>query len=310
MCLKVLELFGGIGACTAALKRIGIPFEVVDYVEIDEEAVQSYNAINDTNFAPQDITKYDKKINVDLIMHGSPCQDFSNNGLNRGGDKGSGTRSSLMYETLRIVESLCPKYVVWENVPNILSTKHKHNFDAYCNEMSRLGYVNHYKILNLKDYGIPQNRKRIFCVSIRNDVYNGFTFPAPIKCDKTYRDYLQDDIDADTLTKIILTPNDLKKVKDFGAPYAFGGFIIKKDYYNTISASYGKISGNSGKIKYGDKYRILTTLEAWRLMGFLDEEHNKAKKVVNDKALYKQAGNSIGVNVLAYVFNELFREER
>ena len=71
--LKVLELFGGIGACSKALERIGIDFEVVDYVEIDKYAVKSYNAINNTNFEPQDIMNYDKDIEVDLIMHGSPC---------------------------------------------------------------------------------------------------------------------------------------------------------------------------------------------------------------------------------------------
>ena len=110
--IKVLELFGGIGACTKALERLGIEHEVADYVEIDKYAVKSFNAIHGTNFEPQDITKWDKNIDVDLIMHGSPCQDFSVAGKQAGGDKDSGTRSSLMYETLRIVEKLKPKYVM------------------------------------------------------------------------------------------------------------------------------------------------------------------------------------------------------
>lgn len=83
--IKLLELFGGIGACSEALKRLEIPFEVVDYVEIDKYATKSYNAINGTNFEPQDIKDWDKDIDVDLIMHGSPCQDFSLAGLNHGG---------------------------------------------------------------------------------------------------------------------------------------------------------------------------------------------------------------------------------
>ena len=70
--VKVLELFGGIGACTQAFKRVGIPFEVVDYVEIDKYACKSYNAINGTDFKPQDICEWDKDIKVDFIMHGSP----------------------------------------------------------------------------------------------------------------------------------------------------------------------------------------------------------------------------------------------
>lgn len=110
--VRVLELFGGIGACTNALKRLRISVEVVDYVEIDKFAVKSFNAIHGTNFEPQDICEWDKDISVDLIMHGSPCQDFSIAGRQAGGDANSGTRSSLMYETLRIVEKLKPKYVI------------------------------------------------------------------------------------------------------------------------------------------------------------------------------------------------------
>ena len=75
--LRVVELFGGIGACTAALNRLGIEHEVVDYVEIDKYACASYNVINGTHFEPQDICTWDKDIDCDLIMHGSPCQDFS-----------------------------------------------------------------------------------------------------------------------------------------------------------------------------------------------------------------------------------------
>lgn len=134
--LKLLELFGGIGACTAAMKRLGIDFEVVDYVEIDKYAVASYNAMNGTNFEPQDITSWDKNIEADIIIHGSPCQDFSLLGKQAGGDEGSGTRSSLMYETIRIVNKLKPKYVIWENVRNIISERHIHNFNKYVDIMN------------------------------------------------------------------------------------------------------------------------------------------------------------------------------
>lgn len=168
--LKVLELFAGIGACSSALTRLGIEHEIVDAVEIDKFAIKSFNAIHRTNFEPQDITKWDKDIKVDLIMHGSPCQDFSTAGKQAGGDKDSGTRSSLMYETLRIVNKLKPNYVVWENVKNLLSPKHKHNFDNYLKAMQDIGYTNYYKVLNAKDYGVPQNRERIFTVSILNKI--------------------------------------------------------------------------------------------------------------------------------------------
>ena len=173
--INILELFGGIGALTKAFKRLGIPHKVIDYVEIDKYAVASYNAMNGTNFEPQDICKWDKDIEVDLIMHGSPCQDFSLAGKQAGGDKNSGTRSSLMYETIRIVEKLKPKYVIWENVKNLLSKKHRHNFDAYLETMEQLGYTSYYQVLNAKDYGIPQNRERVFTVSILGN--ENYEFP-------------------------------------------------------------------------------------------------------------------------------------
>lgn len=193
--IKLLELFGGIGACTATLKRLGIDFEVADYVEIDKYAVASYNAINKTNFEPQDITKWDKDIEVDLIMSGSPCQDFSLAGLGKGGDKGSGTRSSLMYENIRIIEKLKPKYVIWENVKNLLSKKHIHNFNAYLEAMEELGYYSYYQVLNAKDYGIPQNRERVFTISIRKDINKLFTFPPKQELKLKLKDLLEDEVD-------------------------------------------------------------------------------------------------------------------
>ena len=201
--LKVLELFAGIGACSKALTNLGVPHEIVDAVEIDKYAVQSFNAIHGTNFEPQDITKWDKDIECDLIMHGSPCQDFSVAGKQAGGDKDSGTRSSLMYETLRIVEKLKPKYVIWENVKNLLSKNHRHNFDAYIDAMADLGYVSKYQVLNAKDYGVPQNRERVFTISCRhngdthmaNAFLTYFNFPQPIPLDKRLKDVLEDEVD-------------------------------------------------------------------------------------------------------------------
>ena len=158
--IKVLELCAGIGACSKELEKLGIEHEIVDAVEIDKYAIAAFNVIHGTNFEPQDITKWDKDIVCDLIMHGSPCQDFSVAGKQAGGDKGSGTRSSLMYETLRIVEKLKPKYVIWENVKNLLSEKHRPNFEAYQRAMADMGYRNYVQVLNAKNYGIPQNRER------------------------------------------------------------------------------------------------------------------------------------------------------
>ena len=191
--IKVLELFAGIGACSKALERLGIEHEIVDAVEIDKYAIASFNAIHGTNFEPQDITTWDKDIDCDLIMHGSPCQDFSVAGKGAGGDEGSGTRSSLLYETLRIVDKLRPKYVIWENVKNLLSAKHRHNWETYAQRMEEMGYKNYCQVLNAKDYGVPQNRERVFTVSILGD--GDFKFPPKRPLTKRLKDVLETDVD-------------------------------------------------------------------------------------------------------------------
>lgn len=101
-----------------------------------------------------------------------------------------------MYETIRIVGKLRPKYVVWENVKNLLSVKHKHNFDDYLNTMKSLGYTSYYQILNAKDYGVPQNRERVFTISIRKDIDKGFEFPPKQELKIRLKDILENEVDG------------------------------------------------------------------------------------------------------------------
>ena len=195
--IRVLELFAGIGACSKALTNLGIEHEIVDAVEIDKYAIKSFNAIHGTDFEPQDITKWNKDIKADLVMHGSPCQDFSVAGRQAGGDEGSGTRSSLLYETLRIVEKAQPDIVIWENVKNLLSKRHKHNHEAYIQRMSDMGYDSATQILNAKDYGIPQNRERVFTLSIKrgSKLVKSYTRPEPRPLELKLKDILEDDVE-------------------------------------------------------------------------------------------------------------------
>lgn len=269
--IKVLELFGGIGACTKALKRLNIEYEVVDYVEIDKYAVASYNAINNTQFEPQDICSWDKDINVDLIMHGSPCQDFSLAGSQAGGDKGSGTRSSLMYETIRIVEKLKPKYVIWENVKNLLSKKHRHNFDAYLETMEHLGYMNYYQVLNAKDYGIPQNRERVFTVSILGG--GEYKFPKKQELTRIPLDYIESNVDK----KYDLTEKNIKHYQR-----EFGSKGKELDLYNpipTLTASMGTGGGNVPYFQFPPKQELKL-----RLKDMLEDEVDE-KYYLSDKMI-------------------------
>ena len=343
--LKILELFGGIGACSKALERLNIEHEVVDYVEIDKYAVKSYNAIYGTNYEPQDITEWNKNLDVDLIFHGSPCQDFSLAGKQAGGDLGSGTRSSLLYETVRIVSKLKPKYVIWENVKNVLSQKHRHNFDNYLKEMEELGYINYYQVLNAKDYGIPQNRERVFTISVRNDIDKGYTFPEPQELRLKLKDMLENNVDE----KYYLSDKQIERIhtttynvgrtriqekewrdtlcaRDWKDPKCVQ--VAKLPYFNyesdgrvySVSGLHPclrskepnqKIDENDGILNKKDyKIRKLTPKECFRLMGFDDVDFEKASKVNSNTQLYKQAGNSIVVNVLEEIFKELFKEDQ
>jgi DNA (cytosine-5)-methyltransferase 1 len=290
----------------------------VDYVEIDKYAVKSYNAIYNENFEAQDICEWDKDIEVDLIFHGSPCQDFSLAGKGAGGDEGSGTRSSLMYETIRIVEKLKPKYVIWENVKNVISKKHIHNFNNYITRLNELGYTSYYQVLNAKDYGIPQNRERVFVISILGE-HKPYTFPPKQELKLRLKDMLEDEVDE----KYYLSDKMIKYISATGtANFRNPDCKINLDIARPITTVPNKRAGttnylsddlpdnydlNENKISNGLRIRKLTPREAFRLMGFDDEDFNKAAQVNSNTQLYKQAGNSIVVNVLEAIFKELFR---
>lgn len=352
--LKTIELFGGIGAMTQTLNKLNISHEIVDYVEIDKYAVKSYNVMNGTSFEPQDITMWDKDIEVDLIMHGSPCQDFSIAGKQAGGDIGSGTRSSLLYETVRIVQKLKPKYVIWENVKNVLSKKHRHNFDMYLAQLEEFGYKNYYQVLNAKDYGIPQNRERVFTISILGE-HDSYVFPQKQELKLKLKDILEDEVDE----KYFLSDKAIRGINNskFKAKQSIiqdnegiCSTLLSRDYRDpkcilvkeatkkgyaiatvgdSINLEHPNSTTRRGRIGHQvaqtlttscnqavmvideEEYRIrkLTPLECWRLMGFNDEVFNKARQVNSNSQLYKQAGNSIVVNVLESILNNLFCKE-
>ena len=278
--IKILELFGGIGACSSALTRLGIEYEISDYVEIDKYAVKSYNAMHDTNFEPQDICKWDKDIEVDLIMHGSPCQDFSLAGKQAGGDKDSGTRSSLMYETIRIVEKLKPKYVIWENVKNLLSKKHRHNFDAYLETMKQLGYTNYYQVLNAKDYGIPQNRERVFTISIRKDINKIFTFPPKQELKLKLKDMLEDEVDE----KYYLSDKTLQNyTRNFGSK---GKTQNEESFCETLQAAMGTGGGNVPIVSR--KYGVFDTDKSKHQAGSVYDENGLSPTLDTMQGGYRQ----------------------
>lgn len=453
--LNMLSLFSGIGAFEKALENIGIKINLKNFCEIDKYASQAYCAIHkvDKKLNLNDITEIDiEKLptsGIDIITHGSPCQDFSMVGLQAGGDIGTGTRSSLMWNSVAIIKHVKPKFVVWENVKNVLSKKHKHNFEKYLKSLEDIGYNNYYQVLNAKDYGIPQNRERIFVISIKKDIDKGnFKFPEKQTLQLKLKDLLDDEVDekfylkdsqieriknstfmqekkriqdkeyCDTLLardwkdpECIKTckNNQSENVEDIKLKGAYGRNYgskgkIENEVCSTLQAAMGNSGGNVPLVKedsyiekkYKDffdkngyipemfnpyneseiqdiaptqttqcgntassatilkkednnkikvignympsghdssrvvasngiaptvkenhgtvtatnvnfKIRKLTPKECWRLMGFSDEDFQKASDTgLSNTQLYKQAGNSIVVDVLEKIFKNLF----
>ena len=196
--VKVFTAFSGYDSLCLALNRLGIDYELVGWSEIDKFAIQAHNALfpqwTDRNFG--DISKIDWNMvpDFDLFTYSSPCQDFSNAGKMQGGEKGSGTRSSLLWECEKAIRAKMPKYLLMENVANLVSKKFIGTFQNWLNVLSELGYTNYWQVLNAKDYGVPQNRKRVFVVSILNS-HEPYYFPKPFETDIRLKDILEGYVD-------------------------------------------------------------------------------------------------------------------
>lgn len=201
--LKLLSFFSGIGAFEKALDKLEVEYELVNYCEIDKYASKSYAAIHgvDESLNLGDITKVNEKElpkDIDLITYGFPCQDISLAGKQKGlfNEDGTQTRSGLFFEALRIIEETQPKIAIAENVKNLVGKKFKPQFEIVLESLDKAGYNNYWQVLNAKDYGIPQNRERVFIVSIRKDIDNGcFKFPQGFELKLRLKDMLEDDVD-------------------------------------------------------------------------------------------------------------------
>lgn len=461
--IRLIELFGGIGSQAMALRDIGADFTHWRLVEFCKYAVASYNAIHGTNFEPTDIRNVkgedlgivDTQNFTYLLTYSFPCQDLSLAGKQKGMTKGSGTRSGLLWEVERLLNETenLPQVLLMENVPQVHGTKNIDDFNLWIDFLKSKGYSNFWQDLNAKDYGVAQNRKRCFMVSILGNEF--YEFPQPVKLNKCIKDYLEDEVDEKyyiksekayklildlqergilesapstaclmNLNKVEKVDNDVAKTlcardyKGFGTgfdvqngiivigkmdhtldntlesanriyskdgicptiPTCAGGNIQPKiiDELKTIVSMRGRNPENPSDRTAGikteqrlepngdglcntltsvqkdnllleekpecinlyddqgketsfqdrvyktdkispaittsfrpsyeiEKYRIrkLTPKECWRLMGFSDEDFEKAAKVNSNTQLYKQAGNSIVKDVLMAIFRQM-----
>ena len=235
--LKLLSLFSGIGAFEKALENIGEPFEVVRYCEIDKYASKAYSLIHnlDENMNLKDIKDVDTHElpdDIDLVTYGFPCQDISNAGKQKGFVyDGELTRSGLFFEALRIIEDAQPKIAICENVKALTSKKFKTEFKIVLDSLNDAGYKNYWAVLNAKDYGIPQNRERVFIISIRDDIDHGFEFPEKYELKLRLKDLLEDNVDE----KFYLNEEQVKRLTG-NVFNSANKRVQEKDYSDTLLA--------------------------------------------------------------------------
>lgn len=367
-CRKTIQLattFSGIGAVEQAFKRLNIKHKIVFAGDICHFVKQSYFAnydITEENWH-NDITQFDAtkyKNKVDILVGGSPCQAFSMVGKRKGLED---TRGTLFYDFARVVKECEPKVFIYENVKGLINHDNGKTWDIVQKTFDYLGYKIYSQILNSKDYGIPQNRERVFVVGFKDKNIH-FEFPKPIKLKTTMQDFLEDYIDSKYYLKekgvkfVTSSKNKLKRYTQINGKIALcqkanqqfnwhGDFVfeetlkddefvfnideVEEKYYLSQKVKDYVLAGGTKNFKTSTKtdlqiarpllqtmhkmhragvdnyvthkgrIRKLTPRECLRLMGFNDD----FKIVVSDLQIYRQAGNSIVVNVLTEILKAM-----
>lgn len=310
--IKVFEAFAGYGSQSLALKYLNIPHKVVGISEIDKWAIKAYNALHDNVKNYGDISKINPcdLPDFDLFTYSFPCQDISIAGYQKGIKQG--TRSGLLYECEKIIEVKRPKYLMLENVKNLVGKNFKFQFDEWLKYLETLGYTNYWKVLSATDYGVAQSRKRVFAISILNDT-QGFAFPTPFPLEKTLKDYLENEGDA-TQEYYLNRPFELVDKKNVVAELTDLNYHSAKRIYGLNSIAPTLAVGGHGvarpKVLINGKVRMLTPRETFRLMGLREREIDKIQSLgFSSERQYMLAGNSIVINVLSNIFKQLFKEE-
>lgn len=337
--IRLIELFAGIGAQAKALENLGVEFEHYRICEVDKYAVASYNAVHKTNFTTSDITQiHAGELGITetdkyeyIMTYSFPCQDLSVAGKRAGMGKGSGTRSGLLWEVERLLKETkeLPQVLLMENVSGVIGRKNINDFAEWVAFLDKLGYHSKWKLLNAKNFGIPQNRNRCFMVSILEDCF--YNFPVGAIQTKPLIDFLEFDenyiidprkltqtqkicishITNETFSKTIRCGGMKSRDRHEWAVYSVElrqseKFIKEKSLWTknlskTICVQHRNSYTIDGKI-----YFDYSPKECWRLMGFSDKDYYCAEKKVKNTQLYKQAGNSIVVTVLMAIFGQMF----
>ena len=313
MKIKVFEAFAGYGGASFGLKKAKINHEIIGFSENDKYASSIFELNHPFILNYGDITKLDPN-NVedfDLFTGGFPCQPFSSAGLGKGE---LDIRGTLFYDVIRICENKKPKHILLENVKGLTTKRHKETFEKILSELKRIGYDIQWKVLNTKDYGIPQNRERLWIYGYLGKLDSTFTFePEKIQLTTKISDFLEKSPDKE----LYLNENQISRLIEL---HNFNLNVDQKlcvDIYNKKIRHDGTCititepHHNSLRIVEPPKngrfvVRKLSALEHFRLMGFKDNEIDFAE--LSYAQLCKRAGNGWDVNVAGKIFNKIYEK--
>ncbi len=295
---KFIDLFAGVGGIRIPFQEFG--GDCVFSSEWDKYSQQTYEA----NFGhkPQgDITQIDEKDipEFDILLGGFPCQAFSIAGKRMGFED---TRGTLFFDVARIIKYHKPKAFLLENVKGLLSHKKGETFEVIKNTLNTLGYKIHYKTLNAKNFGVPQNRERIYIVGFRDDLE--FTFPDSLNVKTRLGDILEKEVDKKhTISDRLWSSHQDRKKRNKEKGWGFGYSLFTEDseYTSTMSARYYKDGSEILLAQKNKAPRKITPKEASRLQGFPES----FVIPVSDTQAYKQFGNSVSVPVIRELAREI-----
>lgn len=312
--LNIISLFSGYDSPLVALDNLGIPYHLLCWSEIDPYAILAHNLLHPTL---KDLNIGDIQAalppcsKIDLLFYSSPCQDFSKAGLNKGGAKGSNTRSSLLWYVEKFIRTTSPRYLIMENVPS-LATVHKSDLEAWLLTLQKLGYHSMKYIINAKDCGIPQDRKRLFVIS---SLENPPLIMYPTSIPRSPLSFLDDKRQPKRLYIDIRKISNKELLFSEYYPYILGHTKVyadprknsyhKKKFFNTITTRNYLPTCNL-LVESCTKVRRLSSAERLRLMGLTQKQIDILHTSISEKQLNKLAGNSICIPVLEHIFRTLF----
>lgn len=336
--IKVITLCSGYDAQCLGLRRAGIPFDLVAWSDIDPTAIAAHNALfpeyEDRNLKDMTKIKWQNKDfgEIDLLTYSTPCTDISVAGEKKGFEEGSGTRSAILWHTKDAIKRLRPKYLLQENVKTIITGNNKALFEKWANAVEKLGYKNYWQILDAVDFGVPQSRKRLFMVSVRNDIEKPYIFPVGkplmVRCFDWLDDVYKSRLDHKENETIRLNYNDHVngyvgiRCMEFRAYDVRGVFpCVTASFLPLLAIPFDATAekywipevNGIDRVEVDKKcwcYRYMTAREMLRFMGLKPDEQDAIIETgLTRSNINLVAGNSIVVQVMQAIFSNMFPKQ-